>query len=227
MGNLSMSKSKDLTGQRFGRLTVIKKTDKRSRGYVLWECKCDCGTESVYVTSNDLTNNNTSSCGCLRRKFRDLTGQKFGLLTVIRKTDKRKNRRVVWECKCDCGTENVYVSSQALTSGDTVSCGCARTPARSKNASKNLREFRENNYIYGTNADNVFREKANKNNKLGLKGVTQRKRDGKFLATIVFRSKRYFLGSYATKEEAYEARKEAEKYLYKDFLEYYNSLYNK
>ena len=114
-----------------------------------------------------------------------------------------------------------------MTSGDTVSCGCARTPARSKNASKNLREFRENNYIYGTNADNVFREKANKNNKLGLKGVTQRKRDGKFLATIVFRSKRYFLGSYATKEEAYKVRKEAEKYLYKDFLEYYNSLFNK
>lgn len=160
-------------------------------------------------------------------KIKDLTGQKFGLLTVVRKTDKRKNRRVVWECKCDCGTENVYVSSQDLTAGDTVSCGCARTPARSKNASKNLREFRKKNYIYGTNADNVFREKANKNNKLGLKGVTQRKRDGKFLATIVFRSKRYFLGSYATKEEAYEARKEAEKYLYKDFLEYYNSLYNK
>ena len=35
-------------------------------------------------------------------KIKDLTGQKFGHLTVIKDTGERKNRQVVWECECDC-----------------------------------------------------------------------------------------------------------------------------
>lgn len=56
----------------------------------------------------------------------DLTGQRFGRLTVIRKTDQRQNQCVVWECLCDCG--NVcFVSSDQLMrkgSGKKRSCGC-------------------------------------------------------------------------------------------------------
>lgn len=42
-------KTEDLTGQRFGRLTVIKRdedrVDKRGRHTAMWVCKCECGTE--------------------------------------------------------------------------------------------------------------------------------------------------------------------------------------
>jgi len=57
---------KDLTGQRFGKLVAIKPTDERKNGYVVWECKCDCGS-TTYVPTSLLTSGNTSSCGCLKK----------------------------------------------------------------------------------------------------------------------------------------------------------------
>ena len=56
---------KDLTGQRIGHLTVIKPTDERRNGSVMWECKCDCGN-TTYVRAIALRSGNTTSCGCLR-----------------------------------------------------------------------------------------------------------------------------------------------------------------
>jgi len=44
-------------------------------------------------------------------------------LTVLHDTGERKHRKVVWHCRCDCGTE-VDVISGNLTSGHTTSCGC-------------------------------------------------------------------------------------------------------
>lgn len=54
----------DLVGQRFGRLTVLERTNLRRRKKVLWRCLCDCGKETLVIT-NHLTNGNTKSCGCL------------------------------------------------------------------------------------------------------------------------------------------------------------------
>lgn len=60
-------------------------------------------------------------------KIKDLTGQKFGHLTVIKDTGERKNRQVVWECECDCEKHpHIKVVGQALRSGHTTSCGCSR-----------------------------------------------------------------------------------------------------
>lgn len=58
-----------------------------------------------------------------RGKIKDLTGQKFGRLTVISKTESRVDRHVVWACLCECGNSHL-VPSNALTSGRTQSCGC-------------------------------------------------------------------------------------------------------
>jgi len=52
----------NLVGKRFGKLTVLSKTDKRSFSYVIWHCKCDCGRECD-VSSNLLMRGNTKSCG--------------------------------------------------------------------------------------------------------------------------------------------------------------------
>lgn len=62
-----MGKAIDLTGQRYGRLTVIKKASKASRNpwkHTTWLCKCDCGNE-VVVDQGHIRNGNTQSCGCL------------------------------------------------------------------------------------------------------------------------------------------------------------------
>lgn len=56
----------DLTGQRFGRLTVTGVASKNVWGSYRWECQCDCGATTV-VPSGDLRQGHTTSCGCHRR----------------------------------------------------------------------------------------------------------------------------------------------------------------
>lgn len=56
----------DLTGKRFGRLTVIEESGRKNGG-VVWRCKCDCGNE-VCVRSNTLRRGRTVSCGCYNRE---------------------------------------------------------------------------------------------------------------------------------------------------------------
>ena len=59
-----MAAYKDLTGQRFGRLVAIRRTESYSNGKSRWMCECDCGKETVVDTSH-LLSWHTRSCGCL------------------------------------------------------------------------------------------------------------------------------------------------------------------
>ena len=102
-----MGACKDLTGMRFGRLTVIEKTEERRSHRVIWLCKCDCGNE-VKVMSSNLITGHTKSCGCANVIMHriDLTGQRFGRLTALYPTNRRDYKgSVIWHCRCDCGNE--------------------------------------------------------------------------------------------------------------------------
>lgn len=124
---------RNLTGQRFGRLLV--RGDSGQRNYkrgILWDCKCDCGTEKLIETSQ-LTCGITSSCGCLqrdlvaKRMFVDHTGKRFGMLSVISLHARGKSGATSyarWLCRCDCGREAI-IRSNSLTQGEIISCGCA------------------------------------------------------------------------------------------------------
>lgn len=57
----------DLTGQVFGRLTVLAETPRSIRGRILWACSCSCG-KAIEITGNQLKANHTKSCGCLGRE---------------------------------------------------------------------------------------------------------------------------------------------------------------
>ena len=60
--------SLDLSGDRFGRLVVVRKAEaKGKRGEIYWLCKCDCGNMKS-VRANQLTRGITKSCGCLQRE---------------------------------------------------------------------------------------------------------------------------------------------------------------
>lgn len=59
-----MSTHKDMTGQKFGRLTVIKYVYSDKHYNAVWQCQCKCGN-IVEVRGDMLRNGNTKSCGCL------------------------------------------------------------------------------------------------------------------------------------------------------------------
>lgn len=65
-----MSRLIDLSGQKFGRLTVIKKVkpEQNSQTNAFWLCKCDCGSE-VIVRSKSLRIGESTSCGCYRAEY--------------------------------------------------------------------------------------------------------------------------------------------------------------
>lgn len=65
--NLIPNQSKDITGQRFGRLIAIENTGEKRNRSSIWKCLCDCGN-TTFVRINDLTSGNTSSCGCLKSR---------------------------------------------------------------------------------------------------------------------------------------------------------------
>lgn len=65
-----MSSAIDITGKRFGRLTVVKRVENRvsisGRQYAMWLCKCDCGKTKIASTGN-LRQGQVRSCGCLQK----------------------------------------------------------------------------------------------------------------------------------------------------------------
>lgn len=60
---------KNLAGQRFGRLTVIRFLGVTEKHHALWECRCDC-TGTKTVTTGKLTRGHVMSCGCLEKEVR-------------------------------------------------------------------------------------------------------------------------------------------------------------
>ena len=109
----------DLAGRRFGKL-YVKELEETSPAK--WICGCDCGNETA-VFARNLVSGNTKSCGSngcrFENRIKDLTGQRFGTLVVVRM---HSRRRVKWLCRCDCGDEKA-VWSTSLIRGDTRSCG--------------------------------------------------------------------------------------------------------
>lgn len=127
-----MSRLIDLTGQRFGRLTVVKRVGTKN-GSPTWLCSCDCGNEKIVIGRN-LKSRNTTSCGCYSSqteyngKFENLMGQTFGKLTVIEQTE-RKSGKIAWRCQCSCGNKTTVITAY-LKSGHTRSCGCINKEVR-------------------------------------------------------------------------------------------------
>lgn len=64
----------NLKGQKFGRWTVLEKSDKRSNGQY-WLCKCDCGTIKE-VSQTSLRNGRSTSCGCYHREEAKSIGER-------------------------------------------------------------------------------------------------------------------------------------------------------
>jgi hypothetical protein len=122
---------KDIVGQRFNRLIVISflSTDNKKK-VAMWNCLCDCGNTHI-ASGVNLRSGAVRSCGCLQKEvcsdreppnFKDLSGKKFGKLTVVKKQG-RQGSFALWECLCDCG-ETSFVITTNLTRGKQVSCGC-------------------------------------------------------------------------------------------------------
>lgn len=125
---------KDITGQRFGDMIVLKDSGFRQNRKVVWFCECDCG-ESFYVRSDHINTGKTTSCPkcASKRNIENLLsknnttrkniniGDRFGKLTILEQLNEKDSARTYyWLCQCDCGNITKVAGSHW---GKTYSCG--------------------------------------------------------------------------------------------------------
>jgi len=224
-------KAKDLTGQRFGKLTVLSLAEpvytKAGKPARRWNCRCDCGNELVVLQSSLTSKNGTRSCGCSRSDYQrahmeDLTGKRFGRLIVLSQEDlpeKQSNGNTVgWRCRCDCGKEIVATRKQLVNQG-LKSCGCLLSDtARDKIKNNVLRHYK------GTTISAINPNRSpNRNNTSGVKGVYWSKSEKKWTAKIGLQNKSITIGRFDTLEDAAKAREQAEKDIHAPIIAEYES----
>lgn len=203
----------DLSGQRFGRLMVLREGEQHrspnGKAARTWVCRCDCGKEITVLQNKLRCKKPQKSCGCQQREAaagnaKDLTGQRFGKLPAIKRValphPAKNGAQTGWLCRCDCGNE-VTLETKDLSSG-RKSCGCLLSETASEKSSGNvLADF------CGTRISTLTSQKPRSNCKSGVRGVYFSEREGLWIAHLTVRSKTY-KRRCPTMEEAIKARQE-------------------
>ena len=83
----------ELTGERFGRLAVLRYSHSNKNKQRIWECQCDCGN-IIFASSNQLVSGNTRSCGCLQKEIAKAIGRKVLKIHGLSKVNGKKTRPI-------------------------------------------------------------------------------------------------------------------------------------
>lgn len=147
-------------------------------------------------------------------KRKDLTGNVYGELTVIKYShNDKETRSPMWLCQCTCGNTKA-IFGYALEHGYYKSCGCKRDKKRDEGLIKHIQK----DAVAGTRKS-ALKSKLHKGNTSGHKGVTWVKSRKKWFAYIGFKGKQINLGYYDGLDDAIKARIKAEEKYYKPILE--------
>lgn len=133
---------RSIIGRKFGKLTVVEFDHMGAYSNSYWLCRCDCG-ETRIVSRRALVNGETKRCRNCHQDIKvDLTGKRFGKLTVLGLDHVDRKRGSFWLCQCDCGNE-IVMRRDSLTTGNTKSCGCYFFDVHRTHGMTNTRLFRE------------------------------------------------------------------------------------
>lgn len=211
-------KPKDITGQRYGRLVAVTRTEEKAQnGSYIWECVCDCGNNKNIALSS-LSKGSTRSCGCLaKEQLNNLILSRGG----SRHNFKNKPVYRSWSCMLSRAKSNDLKNYEDVTVCDRW---CPDKGGSFINFLEDMGEPPEGyslNRIRGAKiysketcewADRSLQgydQKKSSKNKTGKTGVHKTK-SGKFRAKITKNKQSIFLGEFSSLEDAIEARKEAE-----------------
>jgi len=146
----------------------------------------------------------------------DITGKTFGRLIVIERHGRAKNGNALWLCKCSCGNTSV-ADSYGLRHGVTKSCGCLRSEIASyiiKTNKKTAVNIGNKTNLKTANGVPIASVSLSKRNQTGVTGVTYLCRSGSWQARMMVKGSYVLLKSFATFQEAVEARRTTEKQYY-------------
>ena len=227
----------DLTGKRFGRLTVLEMGESRyqpsGKQRIFWKCKCDCGRIKE-IDGQSLRSGGTISCGCYRSEHNresqlkpniyDLTGE-YGVCYfnnggkfIFDLEDYDKIKEYTW-----CRRQGGYAGCTRKENGKSKIYNAYRIIMNIDDSRLEVDHIngdkwdnRKCNLRIVTHADNMKNKKLDKRNKSGYTGVKETKA-GTWNAQIYCNGKYINLGTYKAKEDAIKARKEAEEKYFGEF----------
>ncbi|MGE6347905.1 hypothetical protein ACQKIY_25475 [Bacillus mycoides] len=204
---------KDLTGKQFGILIVINRADNK-RGRPHWNCKCECGNESV-VEGAKLNSGHTKSCGCLTKgRYKGSKNRIVELDDCYELFDRKENSFVIDKEDLDVVAKTYWwinSAGYAVNSSDELLHRKLMNPSdeelvdhkdgiKTNNRKLNLKRV--------IKSENQFNAKLRSNNTTGYVGVYKRRNS--YFVTIGVNKKTIYLGQFKNIEDAVEARKRAE-----------------
>ena len=239
-----MRKEKDITGQKFGRLTVLKQAEDyifpKGQKATQWECQCDCGNK-IIVIGNSLKRGFTKSCGCLHnetsvingknnKKYNtyDLSGN-FGIGYTSKGEqfyfdleDYDKIKDYYWAVNdkgyLSANKNTIFLHRLIINLNDT-----SWIYNRVDHKNHNKLDNQKFNLRVVTPSQNTMNSNLRSDNKTGVKGVLWNNKNNNWYVQIGIGGKNKYLGSYKNFDDAVKARKEAEEKYFGEFS-YDNSI---
>lgn len=232
--------SLDLTGQRFGRLTVVKRVENHvfpsGKQKSRWLCDCDCGNEVVVIGSNLTKENGTRSCGCLvqecirkskNKKYNtyDLSGE-YGIGYTTKGEEFYFDLEDYDKIKDYCWyvSDEGYIKAYSPELSKIISIH--RTIIGLNDLSYEIDHIRgkltrHDNRKYNlrivTKSQNQMNKTKQSNNTSGVTGVSWHKASGKWASYIIVNKQQIHLGLHDTFENAIKARKDGEEKYFGEF----------
>lgn len=203
-----MAKKIDLTGREFGRWTVLKEEEPRSRSR-MWLCICKCGNIKI-IQGSSLKCGGSKSCGCIIKEAGTSLGM-WGKPTYISwegmiqrcnnpddKSYKNYGGRGIKVCKRWLKFENFYVDMGSRPEGLTIE----RTD--------NNKGYFPENCKWATQIEQQRNKRPQKRSRTGFNGIIIDGKISKYKVSIMADYKTYNLGTFPLLADAIEARKQGE-----------------
>ena len=216
---------KDLTGQKFGRLTVLYRDYTRKSKKTYWWCECSCENKTIKsIEGYQLTTGKTKSCSCLQKEIAktsstlfikkyntyDLSGE-YGIGYTSKGDyfyfdldDYDKIKEYCW-----CKDKNGYFLANGIRMNRLV-MNVTDKKIIVDHIFHNVYDNRKSKLREVTRSQNTMNSITPNTNKSGVKGVTWHKRDNIWDAQITVEGTQIYLGRFTNFEDAVKVRKDAE-----------------
>ncbi len=198
----------DMIGKRFGRLVVVKETEKRGKEY-WWECLCDCGNSSI-VVGGALRSGHTQSCGCLKKERITKHGI-WGTPTywswnnMLQRCNNPKATKFL-----NHGGRGITVCEKWLKFTNFLNDMGVKPEGLTIERKDNELGYYKDNCKWATYVEQNRNQRISKRNKTGTTGVCWSKQKQKYRVRITANKHEICLGFFNKLQQAIEARKQGE-----------------
>lgn len=222
-----MNKFQDMTGMKFGRLTVLERVPNLPNSRVTrWKCRCECG-KIVEANRNNLLKEHVKSCGCLSTELKKQRSKKYNLFMpiyigytlntnrpfIVDYEDYEKIKKYCWH-----ETQYGYIATR---NPDTKRIMLLHKLIMGEEGivdhiNRNRTDNRKVNLRIVTHQENSINKSMQKNNRSGITGVFYDKQRNKWASQLTFKGKKHFK-RFNDKEEAIKYRKNCEQVYFKEY----------